>query len=609
MSNRFVAGLVSLACLLLLGVGLRRADAATQGSAPRLDAPPASAPAAQPKPAPAWAYHVPPATVGIVRVRSLNALDSALKQLEQAFDETFEFDAQSLAQLVFEADASHIDPERELAAAFVQVPGTPMPQFRFFLPSATPDWIVESAQQGGAHAEVIDDDYVLVSSEERSDVPSAEPHPLALALLPGQIALQVDLEKLVAANRMLIDVALDEEQQGIAEDEMPPGFGESVFGFVHEMLDAALGFGCALRLEDGIIEYEQRFTAQVGNPYGGWFGGEATDLSAHRHLIDPEAGISVLSNLDPRPGAEFVLGFEDFILEMARADLSAEPTPEEEHAPNWIARFFEGCDTFATLCGTAQAFSFDVDAEEGPWLALHTRGAKPDELASAHAAWLDWAHESAGGLQLGASAERELAGRRVRARQLKSDAAAFEWLKAMAAKDEDEAGQRTLARMTSWFDSLALELTYATRADEWFLGVGSEASVARALARAERREARLDPVFERALERCGSGVPAAVYRVDFARLFGWIESAEDEMAALADRPADPVPRFAKPACLHGWGTHGETEFAGGYVFDLGDLGEFVRIMKTWPDAARAEAPAEEDSTAPAASAAPADETE
>jgi hypothetical protein len=591
MPKRFSAGRLAPALLLVLGVELSSAISPAQQPAPRVDAPPASVPAVATSAAPAWTHHVPAGTIAVLRARSIDALVAAVQEISLAVGEATDFDPAELLLRYVEADAALIARDREVAAAFVQAPGAPIPEFCFFLPSATPEQLAQSAAQDGAHAARIEDDYVLLSSAARNAERSLEPHPLALALLPGQISVQVDLEALIAANRMLIDVVLDDEEQGLGAEEMPPEFGERLFAFVHEMLDAALGFSCALRLEDGIVELEQRFTARAGNPYGSWFGAEAPALSTYRHLIDPEAGLSLLSSLDPRPGTELLLEFRDFILDAARAELAAEATPEQELALNWVQRFFEGWSAFAALCGKAQAVSFDFDAEQGPELELHTRGAAPDELASAHAMWLDWAHERASGLQLGPTVERELGGRNVRQWQLSTDAPAFLWLHETMVHEQDEGSAREFARLVSWLDSLALKLTYATRADEWLLAFGGDQFAARALQRADSRALPLDPAFERALERCGAGVPACIWRMDFARLFAWFEQLDRHVAGFADGPAKDAPRLQRPSRVHAWGTHGETEFAGGYVLDLGELGELVRAINA-SEAARAAAAVE-----------------
>lgn len=585
------AGRLAPALILVFGVELFSAIASTQQPAPRVDAPPASMPAAARSAAPAWTHHVPAGTIAVLRARSIDALVAAVQEISVAVGEAADFDPAEFLLRYVETDAALIARDREIAAAFVQAPGTPIPQFCFFLPSATPAQLARSAEQDGAHAELIEDDYVVLSSDARSDERSVEPHPLALALLPGHISLQVDLEALIAANRMLIDVVLGDEEQELDAEEMPPEFGERLFAFVHEMLDAALGFSCALRLEDGIIEFEQRITARAGNPYGGWFGDDAPALGAYRHLIDPEAGLSLLSSLDPRPGTELLLEFRGFILDAARAELTAKATPEQELALNWIQRFFEGWSAFAALCGKAQAVSFDFDAEQGPGLELHTRGAAPDELASAHAMWLDWAHERASGLQLGPTVERELGGRNVRQWQLSTDAPAFLWLHETMVHEQDEGSARKFARLVSWLDSLALKLTYATRADEWLLALGGDQFAARALQRAESRALPLDPAFERALERCGAGVPACLWRMDFARMFAWFEQLDRQVAGSADRPAKVEPRLERPTRVHAWATHGETEFAGGYVLDLGELGELVRAINV-AEAAQAAAAVE-----------------
>jgi hypothetical protein len=623
--QRFIPGVLLSLSLVALAPELAAAPALQDPAGEReaLQPPPL---AAQPTAPGAWARYLPPRTIALVSARSTQAVLDVGEQFAAALDQPFPFDASMLwaMALPFDCDASLIDPAREVHLALVLEPGAFEPAPVLFLPSADPARLAASLAPESGFRAAAHEGYAIVSNLPLPAEPSAAPHALAAQLLQGQVAVQLDLETLIATFRPLIDMGLMQAEaqmdsaiegaqasggmQGLQGMEGMDVWMQEGLDFVRELLDVSQGLGFALRLEKSELEIDGRYTMESGSSFAGMHGSRVRALSAHRDLLDPQASVISLSNIDYELYAAPLLAlsrrwFDPLMQPAAQAEVDPNADPAasaEADELRQLDEMFTLARAAMPMYGTLQACSFDFDAQRGLGFEMHTRGADPAKLAEAQRQWLAWMQTSALGVGFaeGGLSEREVAGRKLLQGRMNFDMSKFAAAHALGEPERAEAETFSTLMQSMLYPETA-RFSIASRADEMLVVQGDDARLGRALARGAT-PARFEPAFERALARCGSVSPAVATQIDLARATNWIGDFVKAISALEDAPKDmpfdALPSFSHPFWLTSWAALGATDFSGGVHFDLDELGHFVDAWVSWTESMRAAEPEPEPFT-------------
>lgn len=540
-------------------------------NAAQQDGAPASAPTRL-EPA-AWSRHLPPDTFALVRAESVDALVSSVNAIATALGESIDFDAASFAQQVFGTEASWLDGERELVFAFARGDSPLEPVYLACLPSASPDRLVASLEARRAHCELVEGDYVIASSAPLTSAASAEPHPLALRLMPGTIAAQIDLEALLGQYRPVIDASLAEAEAAwssgtaVVDREV-----ERLLERVHELLDASEGLGLSLQRTGTLVELELRYTSTSEQTSGR--GAAAFELGESRHLLDPAASCIAIANFDANECfSAFFARCRDLLQAFPGSARFDRSTSRE------LERVLGVLQSGLPFLGRLQAVSCDADSAGALRFALHTRGVELEQPFAELNAWIARVRTYIpfGCLESTHASERELGGRTVSQRQPRFRIGPTAQL-AMAQMANDrkwlDAAERAEREWNARFDCVGARVSFASRDDEGFAATGEDDFVARALARTSATEARFAPEFERALERCAASETAFALRVDLARVLrelGALRSRWSSCFAL-DSSARASPAGAFTLTIWAAGTRAEART--GIALELEELRAF-----------------------------------
>lgn len=566
--------------------------AALQAPAAQREAVQPAQPAAQPTAPGAWARYLPPRTIALFSARSTDAVLAVGEQFAAAVGQPMGMNAPMLLQMVlpFECDVSLIDTAREVHFALVLEQGAFEPMPCFFLPSADPARLAASIAPQTGFSATAQEGFAIVSNVPLPAQPSAAPHALASQLLQGQVAVQVDLETLITTFRPMIDMGLMQaEQMAPTEMQGVDAWLEEGLAFVREALDVSKGLGFALRLEKSELEIDARYTMEEGSSFAGIHGNKVRALAAHRDLLDPNASVIALSNIDYEAYAAPLIALTRRMIDpltMSLANGASEAGEGSEAAQlAEFDRMLAMAHAVMPMYGTLQAWSFDVDAQGGMSFEMHTRGADPAKLAEAQRQWLTWMQSSTLGVGFGADGlkEREVAGRKLLQGRMSLDMSKLAPAQGLG-QEEREQAEKMSAAMQSLLYPESAQFSIGSRADELLIVQGDEARLGRALARGAA-PVKLEPAFERALANCGAVSPAIAMQLDLARSSNWIGDFVKAMASVegvySAMPFDSLPTFSRPFWLTSWAALGSTECSGGVHFDLDELGHFVEAWVAW----------------------------
>ncbi|MFN0008665.1 MAG: type II secretion system protein GspG [Planctomycetota bacterium] len=251
---------------------------------------------------------VPAGTAIYIQAPSVDHLASAIRELSAAFDPSapaMDID-EVLAGLNLPGATKEIDRSKPLGVCMVlpeQAGGEPMPTV--LVPVLSPENFVRSFSESGMPATTaIHGNYVAVSMGPAAS-PAPTPAAIALELPAGDIVARLDVQRLVAHFRPMIDAGL--AQMTTAMDSMPPEAtaGMDVAPFmklyvdgVRSVLDAGQTFDLALRLDGSVVELASKLTAREGSVLDGFSSEQKTSAKALARFLDPEAPMSAILGMD-----------------------------------------------------------------------------------------------------------------------------------------------------------------------------------------------------------------------------------------------------------------------------------------------------------------------
>ncbi len=535
-------------------------------------------------PSDALAKLVPEGTAVYVQAPSLDRLGAAVKKVIGAFDKekasSFDLDAM-IREGGLPVSPANIDHSKPLAFCLVLPEtqgGEPSPAV--LLPSANPDALVKEVSGAGMPFKTsVDSGYVTLSMAPDAKK-AAAPAAIATGLPAGEISVRVDVKRLVAHFRPMIDMGLAQIQMAMAS--MPP---EATNGIdvapmlklysdgMRAVVDSGQTLDLALRLDGTRCEIASVFTAQEKSALADYGSKEKTDVKTLARYADAGSPVGVVFGSDPGSLAKKLRPLID-------AALTAYPEPLRSQFKTAMGSF----DDLAAVMGNAVCGGGNVSAE-GLRYSVYMRPKDPKKLVEIYRTML----KSMPSATLNEPKEDTVDGVPVTRMRMQIDPKAFADAlakqKASAkpgAKDPSADMQKLLEKM---YGKDGLQLCVGTKGDTTALVLGGdEAFLKSALARLSS-PGSVAPGIARGLEQVGDLSPCIVLHYDIGKMM------HDMQGLMADAfPADKMKFPDSPATVTSWlGVDGRM-FRGAMSVDLAELGAFASAMKGAEDA-KAPAPA------------------
>lgn len=142
--------------------------------------------------------------------------------------------------------------------------------------------------------------YVLLSSSANADAPIGR-NDVVAALAGSDLSAQIDLARVLAKFRPLVDMGLDSAEMALAEGpEEAQLAAEEYFDLTRAVLDSVQTVRVDLDSTLEHVKVSGSLTVGPDSPMAKMFAGERRNLSAGAGLLDPRSAFSFLSLSDPR---------------------------------------------------------------------------------------------------------------------------------------------------------------------------------------------------------------------------------------------------------------------------------------------------------------------
>ena len=526
----------------------------------------------------ALAKLVPEGTAVYVQAPSLDRLGAAIKKVVGAFDkekaQSFDLDAM-IREGGLPVSPANIDHGKPLAFCLVLPEtqgGEPSPAV--LLPSANPDALVKEVSGAGMPFKTsVESGYVTLTMAPEAKK-GAGPAAIATGLPAGEISARVDVKRLVAHFRPMIDMGLAQLQMAMAS--MPP---EATNGMdvgpmlklysdgMRAVVDSGQTLDLALRLDGNRCDIASIFTAQEKSALADYGSKEKTDAKALARYADASSPVGLVFGTDPSSLAKKLRPLLD-------AAITAYPEPLRSDFKKAMGSF----DDLAANMGSAVCGGGNVSAD-GLRYSLYMRPKDPKKLVEIYRT----AFQSMPSATLTEPKQESIDGVPVTRMRLQIDpkafADAFAKQKTAAkpgAKDPSAEMQKLLEKM---YGKDGLQFCVGTKGDTTAVVIGGDdAYLKSALARLSR-PGQTAPGIARGLDQVGDLNPCIVLQYDIGKMM------HDMQGVMADAfPADKMKFPDTPATVTSWlGVDGRT-FKGALSVDLAELGAFASAMKGAEDA-------------------------
>ncbi|MFN0243370.1 MAG: hypothetical protein ACKVWV_10810 [Planctomycetota bacterium] len=501
---------------------------------------------------------VPEGTVIYLEIPSLERLDAAIHKVMSAFApaqaEGFDVDM-ILGELDVPGSAEEIDHKKPFAFCLVlpaQPGAQPMPTM--LVPAVSAENYAKSvAESGVAMQATVAGSYVVVSSAPIT--PAATPPAIALGLPAGEVACRIDMKRLVAHFRPLIDMGLAQAgplmAAGAAQSapgmDMAPMMDTYVSG-LRSFLDSGETLDLALRLEGDRFEFATNFTALEKSALAEFGSKEKTDLRDLARLIDASAPVSVVIGMDQ---AAMLKHFTPFL------DAAINMYPEASRAS--MKKAMDNWDELAAQTGPGFCVNADF-TPTGMQQVVYMRPRDATKLLEAYKSMMT----AMPGCTLDELKTSDVGGVQVTRSRLHVDPQAFELTGQPAA---------TSAMVERMYGKDGLALAYATKGGVTALVLGGDdAFLASSLGRISTAT-QAPASLTRSLEQVAGLNPTFVVHYDFGKL---AKSFAGFMPIGAPGMPSEMPDFAAKLVICG-GIDGRT-WKMATSTDLAELGVAFRKM-------------------------------
>jgi len=551
----------------------------------------------------ALAKLVPEGTAVFVQAPSLQRLDAAIRRVMTAFEpeEAASFDIDTmLAGMELPGSPKEIDHSRPFAFCLVlpATAGTP-PSPAFLVPAVSADALVRSITESGMPMTTkVENGYVTVSVSPEIQH-AAAPAPIALGLPAGDVVARVDLERLVAHFRPMIDMGLGQMEMMMTSMPAQATGGIQVgplmkiyVDCMRSIVESGETLDLVLRLEGNRMEVTSTLRAKEGSALASFASKEKTDTKALAPYLDPKAPMGFLIGLDSVAMVERLKPFID-------ATLAIYPEPMRTDFQKMMGSY----DEMVAQMGSGMSCTGSL-AADGMRVAVYLRPRDPHKLLAAYRTMLT----SMPSLKVDAPKEENVDGLSVTRMRIQVDAKAYAGALAKAAntgqKRNGNQGVDPAAEVQAMLEKLygkdGLTLTLATKGGVTAVVVGGDDAFQRASLARLSTPGQVPAGVARGLDQVGNLNPCFLVQYDFGRM---MNSMEGLMGPAFSQSGLEFPDLS--ASITSWlGVDGRV-WKSAMSADLNELGAFTKAMK----ASAMKAARARNGSAPAGELEPKDERE
>jgi hypothetical protein len=519
---------------------------------------------------------VPEGTAVYVQAPSLDRLGNAVRKVIAAFDkekaQSFDID-EMLEKGELPLSPKNIDHQKPLAFCLV-LPATQggQPSPVFLLPATDAEALKKDiAATGMPLMTSVSGSYVTVSMSP--DTKPAAAAAIANGMPAGEIAARIDLKRLVAHFRPMIDMGLSQLQMAMAgASQQAPG-GMDVGPIlkmysegIRSVVDSGETLDLALRLDGNRAEIASNLTAQEKSALAEFGSKEKTDVKSLARFLDSGSPITMAFGMDSAAMAKRVKPMIDVAC-------SAYPEPLRSDFKKMMA----GYDELAAQMGSAACGSGSVSAS-GMRFAIYMHPKDPAKLVAAYKSML----KSTSSFKVSEPKDEMLDGQPVTRMRVQVDS------KVLADALEKSAPAKTpgattptpdiKAMIESIYGKDGLQFTIAPRGDVTAVVVGGDDAFVKSSIAKIAAKGQPPAGVARGVEQVGDLNPCFVLQYDIGKMM------HEMQGLMAEGMPAGVSFPNQSATLTSWiGVDGRT-FKGAMSVDLSELGAFATAMKNAEDA-------------------------
>jgi hypothetical protein len=531
----------------------------------------------------ALAKLVPEGTAVYVQAPSLERLGNAVRKVIAAFDkekaQSFDLDAM-IAEGELPISPKNIDHSKPIAFCLVLPEGQGSdPAPTLLLPATNPDELVkEIAGSGMPFKTAVENGYVTVSMSPDAKH-GAGPVAIATGLPAGEIVARIDLKRLVAHFRPMIDMGLAQLQMMMAAVPAQAAGGIDIapvmklYGDgIRAVIDSGETLDLALKLDGNRCEIASALTAQEKSSLAEFGSKEKTDVKSLARYVDTSSAMGFAFGLEPA-----------MLAKRFRPILDAALTMYPEPMRTDLQKSMGSLDELTAVMGSAMAAGGNFGAT-GIKYSIYMRPKDPKKLVEVYKTMM----KAMPSMSVGEPKDETVDGIPVTRMRLKVDAKAF--ADAMQKKSGAKPGGPDVSAdvqkmIETMYGKDGLEFTVGTKGDVTavILG-GDEAFQKAALARLSTPGA-VPGGIARGLDQVGDLNPCFVLQYDIGKM---MHEMQGMMGSAFQGSGLTFPDVS--ASLTSWlGVDGR-KWNGAMSVDLAELGAFATAMKN-AENAKSPAPA------------------
>jgi hypothetical protein len=388
----------------------------------------------------------------------------------------------------------------------------------------------------------------------------------------GFVSARVDLTKVLATYRPIIDMALAQGKQQLAgamEHENATGLDmtamlELYFGAIQQVLDSAETLDLAVASGDGEVELGWALTAAAGSPMASFSSDAPIDLRELAGYLDAGSPIAAVFGAD-------MPALMERMQPVIETLMTVYPAPMRDAMTGLLDDF----QPLLPLFGSVMAADGAMD-EQGMRFVYFLRPTDADALRDGYLAALRSENMQAIGFTPDTIEETEIGGVQVTSLRFDLDTEAI-MTTAGVGSEVDEAQLAAFEEMmTAFYGEDGMLLRVASEGDRMIMVLGGDdAFLEGALARLSQKSTGPARGLERAISRIDGANPCFAYHLDLGRLMSGMSTFMPGMPQ--DMPELP-PDISAPMTFYG-AVEGRVWQAGALI-DVAGFAELIQAVES-----------------------------
>lgn len=517
---------------------------------------------------------VPADTVVFVQATSIDALESKLRAIATAVDPS-KADDVNVRQLLLAEFAGGISPEwidgtRPLAVAVAISPKTMQPDVTYIVPTKSRDELIKALSAIQPPPPVLSDgDYVAWHSAKTTTLAlSSEVNPFTQGLPSGVLAARVDLARVIAIYRPMIDMGLDQAQNMMstaAAAQSPSAIDVEAMTDLYidgarSFLDSAQRLDLAFDVAGSRLDISPSLTVAEKSDMDNWGADGPTGIEQAGGWVDPNASFAMLLGLDFQKMLVRAKPFFDAVIEMY-------PKPMR----GLMAGYMEHNGAIAKLLGKSHAVSGDLGAD-GLRFTYYLAATDPSALIAEYERMLKTPGAEGAGVTIEGPEEADVAGVHAKRYHVKISAETMSAFGGVGGTGPGaEATNKMIERL---YGKDGMSITLAPGKDRVAMVIGGDdAFVNAAIARLSKAPPATAPALAAAVSRIAKDNPCMVLRINVSPLMSVFESMSGSATGQASSVVWPPLMLDFRAGIAG------RVWEGGFSCDVNELGQFVKSVR------------------------------